>query len=258
MFDEILLEQEQEELLIALVEASRNVPKSQRTKFILIQTMQDSWIKHPGVRGTLPAYKGDIEVLANEGLLNLAYSAKGTPNFDVTPRGFRYYEYLKHSESEPIQRIEAHTRNYLIADQFQQNYSNAYQKWSEAEQILWSSDSEQQLTTIGHLCREAIQDFITVLVNKYSPPEVDKDKAHTIVRAKAVLICVGGKLGKADKPFLDALIDYWGAVSDLIQRQEQGGQKEGRKLVWEDGRRVVFQTAMVMFEFDKSLSNLLV
>jgi hypothetical protein len=59
-----------------------------------------------------------------------------------------------------------------------------------------------------------------------------------------------------EKPFLEALIAYWGTVSDLIQRQEHGSQKEGKELVWEDGRRVVFQTAMVMLEFDKSLSNI--
>jgi hypothetical protein len=39
-----------------------------------------------------------------------------------------------------------------------------------------------------------------------------------------------------------------------VQRQEHGAQKEGRPLVWEDGRRVVFQTAIVMFELDRALS----
>jgi hypothetical protein len=47
---------------------------------------------------------------------------------------------------------------------------------------------------------------------------------------------------------------YWGTVNDLIQRQEHGAQREGGALAWEDGRRVVFQTAIVMFEIDRSLS----
>ena len=46
---------------------------------------------------------------------------------------------------------------------------------------------------------------------------------------------------------------YWGTVSDLVQRQEHGAQREGKQLVWEDARRVVFQTANVMFEIDRSL-----
>ena len=45
-------------------------------------------------------------------------------------------------------------------------------------------------------------------------------------------------------------------MSDLAQKQEHGGQKEGEPLVWEDTRRIVFQTILVMFEIDKSLSKL--
>lgn len=48
-------------------------------------------------------------------------------------------------------------------------------------------------------------------------------------------------------------MNYWGAVADLTQRQEHGVQKEGEQLVWEDARRVVFQTLLVMFEVDKAL-----
>ncbi len=36
-------------------------------------------------------------------------------------------------------------------------------------------------------------------------------------------------------------------------RQEHGAQKESETLQWEDARRVVFQTAMVMFELDRTL-----
>ena len=39
---------------------------------------------------------------------------------------------------------------------------------------------------------------------------------------------------------------------DLVQRQEHGGQKEGEPLGWEDGRRVVFQTANVMVELHRA------
>jgi hypothetical protein len=112
------------------------------------------------------------------------------------------------------------------------------------------------MTTIGHLCREAIQEFATTLINQYQPPDVDIDKAHTVARIKAVLNSCANKLGSSEKPFLDALIVYWGTVSDLIQRQEHGGQKEGNPLAWDDARRIVFQTYVVMFEIDRSLARL--
>jgi hypothetical protein len=74
-----------------------------------------------------------------------------------------------------------------------------------------------------------------------------------VARIRSVLQQHAAKLGTTAAPFLDALLVYWGTVSDLVQRQEHGAQKEGRPLVWEDGRRVVFQTAIVMFEVDRTL-----
>ncbi len=53
--------------------------------------------------------------------------------------------------------------------------------------------------------------------------------------------------------FLEALIGYWGTVSDLIQRQVHGAQREVERLGIEDGRRVVYQTLNVMYEVDRAL-----
>ena len=101
-----------------------------------------------------------------------------------------------------------------------------------------------------------MQEFVTVLVEHYKPVDVDKNKAHTISRLSAVIEHQAKNLGNTEKSFLHALIDYWRRVSDLIQRQEHGGQKEGRSLVWEDARRIVFQMAVIMFEVDSALSRL--
>lgn len=53
--------------------------------------------------------------------------------------------------------------------------------------------------------------------------------------------------------YLDALLEYWRSVSGLIQRQEHGNQKVGSELTWEDARRAVFQTGIVLFELDRAL-----
>lgn len=254
MFEEILLEQEQKDLLAALVEASRNVPSNKRQKFQVLKTDVKDYIRHPGLVHTdMAAYFGDIEALTHENLLSLSYGSTGTPSFDVTPRGFRYYEQMKQLAGQPVQKIETTIKNYLVAEHFQQNYPKAYKKWAEAEKILWASDTEHQLTTIGHLCREAMQEFATALVTRYKPPNVTNDKAKTVARLKVVFEHQSHNMGTTEKPFFEALIAYFGTVSDLIQRQEHGAQKEKRQLVWEDARRVVFQTAVVMFEIDKAL-----
>jgi len=256
VFDNVLLEQEQKELLSVLVEAARNVPRNRRQPFTFIECQSDSWVEHLGLPDrNLDAYRGDIKALAHVGFLELSYGSRGQiSEFDVTPYGFAYYEWMKQRTEQPIQNIEATTRSYLDADHFQQKYYKAYQKWVDAESMLWASDSEHQLTTIGHLCREAMQEFATALVEQHQPPDVDKNKAHIVARIRAVLDLRKDQFGSAEKPFLNALVAYWGTVGDLIQRQEHGGQKEGEALIWEDGRRVVFQTAIVMFEIDRAIS----
>jgi hypothetical protein len=123
---QILLEPEQKELFKVLVEASRNVPRQNRQKFFAIDYMGGSNIIHPGLSdGKIPAYLGDLDALANENLLSMSYGSKGTPNFDVTPQGFKYYEQLKEQEGLPVQRLESTMKSYLSSDTFQQKYPGA-------------------------------------------------------------------------------------------------------------------------------------
>ena len=49
----------------------------------------------------------------------------------------------------------------------------------------------------------------------------------------------------------EALISYWGTVSDLANRQVHNGQREKETLVMEDARRLIFHTMIVMYEVDR-------
>jgi len=252
-FQDIILEPVQEELFCVLVEASRNIPRNQRGKFYFVETLQGSFINHPSLPNFSPdAYKGDIEVLHRVGLVNASYDQGFV--FDVLPEGFHYYEFLKGRHAEPVIRTESHSHIYLHRANFQKCYPTAFQKWIEAETLLWGTDSEKQLTTIGHLCREAMQEFATSLVDKHKPMNVDANRAHHISRIKSVIGAKGSRLSSTTIPFLEALINYWGTLSDLVQRQEHGSQREGKPLVWEDARRIVFQTISVFVEIDRALS----
>jgi hypothetical protein len=257
VFEDLLLEEEQQRLLMVLVESSRNVKREARQEFLFSEHLNGADLFHPGLpHGKISAYKGDIEALIQGRFLSASYEPHGIILFNVTPRGFKYYEHLKGQIQEPLARLEANVKSYFDGNTFRQKYPLAYQKWSQAEELLWRSNTEHNLTTIGHLCREAIQEFATVLVDRYQPSDVEQEKARTVARIKAVLNLQHDKLGKTAKPFLDALLAYWGTVSDLIQRQEHGGQREASPLVWQDGRRIVFQTAVLMLEIDASLSSI--
>ena len=91
-----------------------------------------------------------------------------------------------------------------------------------------------------------MQAFASDIAERYGITGTSADLSRTIDRIRAVLS--RADVGDSHRAFLDALLAYWGTVSDLVQRQEHGAKKEGEPLTWEDARRVVFQTAIVMFE----------
>ena len=248
------LEKEQEDLLSSLVEAVRTTSRENRSNFSLIRMAAYDSIDHSGFPGgTKNIYIGDFNILNQEGFLAVENS-QGVIFFDISPRGFEYYEWMKNRDGKPIKEVEDHITKYLDGDNFKRTYPIAYKKWKDSASKLWGGESAEQLTTIGHLCRESMQEFASALVELYRPQDVDTDRAHAKNRLKSVLNMNISQLGSTEKTFLDALVSYWDALNELVQRQEHGNQKLGSQLLWEDGRRLVFQTAIVMFEIDMSLS----
>jgi hypothetical protein len=236
------------------VEASRNQPRDDRQKFIFLNTLHSTEIT--GLDNYPPVPSGDIEVLQREGLIHVSYGLNRATGFDVSPLGFRYYEYLMQERGAPTERIEERVTSYLDSADFEKRHPEVYVKWQQAEGLLWDSDSQQQHTAIGHHCREAMQYFATSLVKQFQPPDVEQDPALTIKRLADVLQHASDQMSDSVTEILKALLNYWAKLNDLAQRQEHGAQKEGAALIWEDSRRLVFQTAIVMFEIDRTLQDL--
>lgn len=242
---EFYLEPEQVALFERLVEASRNVPRAQRQPFLRVRLAGGTIIQGNGISEQV--LDEDVDVLEHEGLIRFRDDV-----FTIPPRALEFYRQLK-SRAEPIDEVEQTVVKYLDSPEFGSRYPAAYGRWKDAAELLWQSDSDQELSTIGHKCREAIQEFVTALIDLHQVGDANPDKAMTRDRFSAVLAARRSQLGTAKHNMLDALFDYWRAVGDLVQRQEHAGQREGEQLVWEDGRRAVFQTAVVMFEADRTL-----
>lgn len=81
-FDDIILEKEQKDLLIALVETDRQQPRDRREDF-MIYLNSGQWRIY-GLIDYLGFFKGDIDILTNTGLLTTRYDRSGTPHFIVT------------------------------------------------------------------------------------------------------------------------------------------------------------------------------
>ncbi|MGA2317462.1 MAG: hypothetical protein ABSG71_13915 [Thermodesulfobacteriota bacterium] len=255
-----VLERAQEKILIQLVEAERSLPRNERQYFYVAHTVGPLGVEliHPAIPRQSPRiFEGDLRTLESYGLISIvSYDRNGIESFYITNDGFRMYDQIMKKLGQPTERVQMIIREHLESDGFRASYPNAYAKWAQAENLLWTDDSVSVLTTVGHLIREAMQEFAETLVKRYNPQECTSDKSKTVARIRAAMNFLVQECGETERAFLDALLVYWGTVSDLAQRQEHGAQKEGEPLLWLDARRVVFQTAVVMFEIDNTLSKL--
>jgi hypothetical protein len=103
MFEHILLEPVQEELLIKIVEASRNTPLEKRQRFDVVREKCGDSLAHPSIpKDNSQIYFGDVKILAGEGLVALSYGARGDVNFDVTSLGFKRQEHGGQKEGRPL------------------------------------------------------------------------------------------------------------------------------------------------------------
>jgi hypothetical protein len=198
----------------------------------------------------------DVRALDKEGFLDAQWNVNGGARFTLNEAAFRYYEeFLAKRSEEPGAAIEEEVRRYLEGPNFRTRFPLAYERLAAAEQMLWQANPQDDLTTIGHKLREAIQQFATSMVETHRPPDVEPDPAKAKSRLRAVVETNRDRLGERKSDLLSALLDYHSAVSDLVQRQEHGDQKPHDPLTWEDARAAVFHTSMVMFEFDRLLSG---
>jgi hypothetical protein len=251
----MLLEEEQAHLLGRFVEAHRSAPREARGYFIAVESMgstQATFI-HSRVQGLrFEGSRADAEVLAQAGLLRASWGSRGDPLFYVLPDGIAFYEQMM-TAWPAVETVENEIQKYLSEPEFRKFHAAAVAKWEQAAALLWAADSPQQLTTIGHLCREALQEFAASLATQCQIDVSGIEAAKTVARLKAIFAARSGKLGTTEAPFIDALVAYWGTLSDLVQRQEHGSQRERETLVWEDGRRIVFQTCIVMYEISRAV-----
>jgi hypothetical protein len=251
--DHIRLDPEQLSVLGLFVEASRSVPTAEREPIRLIGAdgFNQLIVYHPGVSQSNPpyVYPGDVDTLGEAGLLRVSRHGYHDRTVEITPLGRAYVDqYIAH-QLAPVERVVSPPREYVATAEFERAYPGVFAKWSRAEELLLEEDSVRHLSTIGHLCREAMQLFVDALARQLSI-DLTSDLSKTVARMKVILTKLS--IGAARTAFLEAQLAYWGAVSDLVQRQEHGAAKEGEGLDREDGRRVVLHTLLVMYEWHRS------
>lgn len=237
----VRLTDEQIDLLLLLVELTRRDSGGNQYEFHAWRAAGGDFIMGPGQNPQV--FFPDILELAKKNLITYRATNSGGA-FVVSPEGFSFYEEVKRSRGEAVERVEAETRHLLdrhIVDQF----AEAGQLWREAEDILWQKDAPDQVTSIGHKCREALQSFAQAMYTEHCSQADPLPKEQTHNKIRSVLVSKRSQIGEKTELALNA---YWQAIDGLAQRAEHGSQRDSRPLLWEDGRRLVFQTLLVMVE----------
>ena len=145
--------------------------------------------------------------------------------FAVLPKGIEIYEQMKAS-SPTTQAVLEEPKEYISMPEFKRVHGEAFAKWDQAASLLWGADSMKQLTTTGHLCREALQAFAKTLANEKNVDVTKIDSTRTVERLRTIIKEADPSIkSKSVEKFLYALIAYWGTLSDLVQRQEHGANK---------------------------------
>ncbi len=254
--DQILLLPEQEALLARLVAIDRNLPSHRRESFFFHQSFSGAaWAQHPSIPGSrITLDKGDIEVLVRRGFILLAHAGGTISTFDVTPEGSDYYEQMMRRAGSAAHQVDAGIRRFLDAEDFHHRYPQASGRWGDAVTRLWASDEQTEWIMIARRCREAMDAFAEEFASRFHPfsDEQDQQPVDALTTMNGILEEQGGRLDPAEKALLDALIGYWSAVKTLADQQACDA---GESLTWETTRRIVFQTGVVMFEFDRSFAG---
>jgi hypothetical protein len=142
--------------------------------------------------------------------------------------------------------MESQVGRYLDEDAFRLRHPDAYERWQAAID-LFAVNPKRHATRIGHDCRESLLAFADGALEARRV----RPKAGSGTVDKLRLLIDRAATSHRPAELCNALVMYWGTVSDLAQRQEHGASREREALRGEDARRLIFHTMVVMFEVDR-------
>ncbi|HEY2398173.1 MAG TPA: hypothetical protein VGH78_04190 [Solirubrobacteraceae bacterium] len=165
-------------------------------------------------------------------------------------------------------RIEDYLRSYLEDERFRSTHPLACGRWIVSWEMLWCADSRARVIAVGKRAREAMQAFGGSLLEARAPlpldpkwPEllterVPRGEPHgdAIAGVAGVVRACGEQLGYERCALLSCLFEHWRALAENVRRHEPGHWPAAERLRWEDGRRLVLLTALVMVEVDRSFA----
>jgi hypothetical protein len=163
-----------------------------------------------------------------------------------------------------FERIEDYLRAYLEDELFRSAHPLAYGRWLVAWEMLWCADTRAKVIAAAQRTPAAIQAFASSLLERGTPlamdphwPELLADgsrRPDPLDGLTSVADAYREQLGDERSELLGRLLEHWRALLLSVRRHDDRSRPPGERLHWEDGRRLVLFTALVMVEFDRSFA----
>jgi len=164
---------------------------------------------------------------------------------------------------ESFARIEDYLLAYLEGGPFSSAHPLARGRWLAAWQSLWCADSKEKLIAVAAKARVALQAYSASLLERNlrlatsvrSPRFAEAARhAEPVEGLASVLETYRPQLGDERCELLQGLLENWSELLAVMCCHEERRQRAGERLRWEDGRRLVLVTALVMVEIDRSFT----
>lgn len=245
-----MLTKDQQRLLRRLVEGSvLGGEQGQSKEFYALYTSREMYISFPESRDQFPCSRSDFDTLLYSKFVQAASYGDGV--YQVTNQGLKHYATM--SDAGALDELFETTVS-IIQQRFPEEYRVPIELVESAAKKLLAAQDEHSLTEIGHMCRDAIQEFARTFYSIHCPVDDQRDlaKSKNLMRVEYVLGLWKRELGDTRVELLTALYSYYKQVSDLLQKVEHGSEQGKRQLTWDDARLAVLGTYLVMSELTRA------
>jgi hypothetical protein len=165
--------------------------------------------------------------------------------------GYAYYE-AHQGAQHPAELLASQVRQYVDTSAMGA-YSEADAHLREAAKRLWAARRDADVKDVGDKCRDAVQAFAQTYYERFYPgaaeEPVPRDK--TLDAVGKVFGHLQALRGEKDTSFADAMFEFWKALIGSVQKVVHGSEQRDRPLRWDDGRRIVLHTYLLIGELHR-------
>ena len=152
---------------------------------------------------------------------------------------------------QDFENVEDYLRAYLADERFKSTYLRASELWSHAASTLYREGSKGEVLVAARKAREAMREFASALAEPHEPSSPDSTTAEAD-HLSSLIDAYRPRFGDSRCDLLQSLFQYWRVLDGVANGHGRDSRGGGEPLRWEDGRRIVVLTALVMVEVDRS------